>query len=237
MTETFIALLLAHVLADFVFQNKWMISAKAGIGGLFVHGVIVVVAAWIAVGFVPSSVLVLIFATHVLIDAIKAQAGDGLWAYLLDQAAHVAVIALAAWLAPEMWSAGLWGGFDALAAILALAAGAILVSRAGGFFVEKLLALLPGTLAAETVPGAGQMIGYFERLLTFLFMLIGQPQAIAFLIAAKSILRFTTVSGDAKRSEYVVIGTLASITWAIVTALAIAALIGPDGLAKLRGFT
>ena len=57
--------------------------------------------------------------------------------------------------------------------------------------------------------------------------MIGQPTGVTFLIAAKSVLRFNTVSGDRKASEYVIIGTLASIGWAMLTALAIVSLAGP----------
>ena len=50
-------------------------------------------------------------------------------------------------------------------------------------------------------------------------ILTSQPQNIGFLIAAKSVLRFGTVADDRKVSEYVIIGTLASLSWAIVATL------------------
>ena len=43
--------------------------------------------------------------------------------------------------------------------------------------------------------------------------------AIGFLIAAKSVLRFGAVREEARLSEYVIIGTLASFGWAILMAI------------------
>ena len=64
----------------------------------------------------------------------------------------------------------------------------------------------------KSLPNAGNYIGIIERLFVFLFIINGQWQAIGFLIAAKSILRFNDLSKakDRKLTEYVLIGTLAS---------------------------
>ena len=53
--------------------------------------------------------------------------------------------------------------------------------------------------------------------LIFAFLLIGQPEGVGLLIAAKSILRFGAVKDDRAMSEYVIIGTLASFGWAMLT--------------------
>ena len=49
-------------------------------------------------------------------------------------------------------------------------------------------------------------------------ILTGQAAGIGFLIAAKSVLRFSDTKDDRKISEYVIIGTLASVAWAIFAA-------------------
>ena len=59
----------------------------------------------------------------------------------------------------------------------------------------------------------------------FLLIMGGQISAIGFLVAAKSILRFGTVSNDRQATEYVIIGTLASFAWAIAATLATQALL------------
>lgn len=60
--------------------------------------------------------------------------------------------------------------------------------------------------------GGGETIGKLERALIYLFVLVGQPAGVGFLIAAKSILRFgeLNVSRDRMEAEYVIIGTFYS---------------------------
>ena len=60
-----------------------------------------------------------------------------------------------------------------------------------------------------------RMDGVLERLVIYLLVLIGQYEAIGLLIAAKSIIRLR--EGDRKMSEYVLIGTLLSVSMAILT--------------------
>ncbi|WP_370228925.1 hypothetical protein [Cognatishimia sp.] len=78
----------------------------------------------------------------------------------------------------------------------------------------------------DSLPGGGQMIGLLERGLIYILVLSGNPIGIGFLVTAKSVLRFeATRNGDEitnrRRSEYVIIGTLASFGWAILVTLAI----------------
>lgn len=66
----------------------------------------------------------------------------------------------------------------------------------------------------EGLPNAGKVIGITERILTLIFMLLGQYEAIGFLLAAKSLLR---LKDDAMgKSEYVLVGTQLSFGMAIV---------------------
>ena len=56
-------------------------------------------------------------------------------------------------------------------------------------------------------------------------VLAGEPAGVGFLIAAKSVLRFDTLRQGRRASEYVIVGTLASFTWAFLAALATQALL------------
>ncbi|MEM8941694.1 MAG: DUF3307 domain-containing protein, partial [Pseudomonadota bacterium] len=58
----------------------------------------------------------------------------------------------------------------------------------------------------------GYWIGILERALIYLFVMIGEPASIGFLVAAKSIFRIGEVKEAAQRklAEYILIGTLAS---------------------------
>jgi Protein of unknown function (DUF3307) len=223
MMETLAALLLAHVLADFVFQPDWMVARKREPLVLAAHGGVVLLTAVAATGSLDLGLLWLV-AVHVAVDALKALGGRGLRPFLLDQAAHLVVLASLAHARPGIWAEGLWAGMDVLPGVMLILAGAIIAARAGGFAVgllmEPFAAKLPAEISAESLPGAGRVIGQLERGLIFALVLMGQPQGVGLLIAAKSILRFGAVRDDRALSEYVIIGTLASFAWALLVAYA-----------------
>jgi hypothetical protein len=64
----------------------------------------------------------------------------------------------------------------------------------------------------------GATIGVLERLLIVTFVLVGAEAAIGFVVAAKTIARFRQLD-DRDFAEYYLLGTLASVSVAIVTAL------------------
>jgi hypothetical protein len=224
MIETLIALLFAHTLADFVFQTRWMVDNKSKPGVLLAHVAIVLVLSQLAIGRVDSWEILALAASHLVIDAIKIRSKrDDLFAFLLDQAAHItAIIALTIY-APALWADGYWADIlPAIPHIMLLITGAILVTRAGGFIVGKLMDLHTAPVEDQDgLPKGGLTIGYLERGLIFVLVLGGQPGSIGFLIAAKSILRFGAVNENRSASEYVIIGTLASFGWALLVALAV----------------
>ena len=67
---------------------------------------------------------------------------------------------------------------------------------------------------------SGELIGWLERGLILLFVVLSQYEAIGFLVAAKSILRFGEASKDEK-SEYVLTGTLLSLAIAVCLGLVV----------------
>ncbi len=68
-----------------------------------------------------------------------------------------------------------------------------------------------------SLPNAGRLIGISERFMVLSLCLIGQFQAVGLLIAAKSILRFSSTS----KSEYVLVGTLVSFGIAVFSGIVI----------------
>lgn len=223
MPETLTALLFAHVLADFVAQTGWMVANKHRLTGLAAHGAVVWTTLVLATGQIALALLWLT-ALHLAIDLMKSRLRPGLTAFLADQGLHLATLALLAQWQPGLWTGGLWHGCAALPAVMALFSGAVIATRAGGFAIGLLIAPFAAALSAgdttEGLPGAGRLIGLLERGLVFALMLFGQPGGIGLLIAAKSILRFGAVKDDRALSEYVIIGTLASVGWAILSAFA-----------------
>jgi hypothetical protein len=73
-------------------------------------------------------------------------------------------------------------------------------------------------LAIPPPARVGATIGVLERLLIVMFVLAGAEAAIGFVIAAKTIARFRLLD-DRDFAEYYLLGTLASVSVAIVTAL------------------
>ncbi|NDV00411.1 DUF3307 domain-containing protein [Pseudoroseicyclus tamaricis] len=237
MIESFALLLAAHALGDFLLQSDAMAARKAEgrPGALLAHaGIHLALLLALLAPTEPRAALALLALAlaHLAIDAGKALLPRrGLTAFLVDQALHLASLALLAQLMPGLWEASLWAPYLAEAPrLLALGAGFLIAARAGSFAVALLMeGLAPGGLPAgeesgSGLPRGGAAIGYLERGLIFVLMLAGQPGSIGFLIAAKSILRFGTVSESRAASEYVIIGTLASFGWAIAVTFAAQAL-------------
>lgn len=225
MPETAVALILAHLLADFVFQTDAMVRDKRRPLMMLIHGAIVAALSWAALGFASVPALIAVVAiSHVLIDAAKLYWGrGGLTAFLADQTAHLAVIAALTAQFPESYALGVWSPLHGgIPAAMALGAGLIGTLWAGGHAVAALMTQVETPPDPSSLPRGGRLIGKLERLVILMLVLAGQPEGIGFLIAAKSILRFNELTGTADRhvSEYVIIGTLASFAWAIATGYA-----------------
>jgi len=230
MIQTALALLVAHMLADYVFQTRWMIDNKRRAEVFGLHGLIVAVLSFLALG--GSWMLVLaVTVAHLLIDLIKLFVlPEKLWVYLVDQAAHIGVIAVAAFWMPLAFSQGYWGALPpetltTLSDAALLLIGLLAATLAGGPGVGLLMQRFSDGALPDGIAGAGRMIGLLERGIIFLMVIIGQPAGIGFLIAAKSILRFDMASKNQHASEYVIIGTLASFGWAIVVGFATQAIL------------
>jgi hypothetical protein len=225
MIETFAALLAAHVLADFLFQTGWMVRNKRRPAVLALHGVVVFATAWVLLGPAATLPLLALAAVHVGIDIVKlGNTRHGVGPFLADQGAHLVSVLALAMLVPGLWSASPWAALPGSGAIAllhgaVLLAGFVAATRAGGFAVGILMAAPTWAPPAGGLADGGRMIGLLERGLIFLLVLAGQTEAIGFLIAAKSILRFGTVGDDRAVSEYVIIGTLASFGWALAASL------------------
>lgn len=105
----FLRLLLGHVVGDFVLQPYWLVLAKRnGWRGLLIHvGVVTLITAILVWGTIPNwwVWVIILYLGHLFIDQFRTfvftdnTKGKGLLLLLLDQAAHVLLIALIAWAA------------------------------------------------------------------------------------------------------------------------------------------
>jgi len=248
MLESFAALFAAHVAADYLAQTTWIVRNKHRAGVLALHIALVFVFAAIAVGFTGWAALLLLTASHGIMDIIKTHVlpERKLWPYLLDQAVHVGTLVIVAALAPGLVTQGLWGQLwpdeVGLMTVLFLVLGfAIFAVRAGGFAVELWLKHVPPRLAGTEADTRGwirssQWIGQIERGIVFTLVMIGQPLIIAPLAVAKYGMRLNAVRGDRAAQNYVIFGTLASFGWAICTAAVLLAVL-PNGALETLGLT
>ncbi|KAA1040272.1 hypothetical protein [Macrococcus equipercicus] len=95
----------------------------------------------------------------------------------------------------------------------------ILYMYSGPFI--KLILVKMSTTRMPASDHVGLLIGYLERLLIIIFILLKEYTAIGLIIASKSILRFNDMKQDPvtdipekvdKRSEYILLGTMLSLT-------------------------
>ena len=64
-------------------------------------------------------------------------------------------------------------------------------------------------------------IGILERALVFILVLIGKYEVIGLLLTAKTLLRFNEKDRPEAKTEYLLIGTLISMVFAIATGMVV----------------
>jgi hypothetical protein len=225
--ETAVALAFGHALADFLLQSDEMVRHKTRPHVLLLHVGIVTLVSWAALGFpLEPLLLILVGVSHLAIDWLKLRHGSQSFGpFVVDQAAHLAMIVAGATLFPGAWAEGLWahgpGPLVLLPQAMALGAGFVFTVWGGDYAVRALMSDLTPPDPAS-LPKGGRLIGRLERAMILMLVIAGQPDGIGFLIAAKSLLRFNDLAQDKDRrvSEYVIIGTLASFAWGLVAAFA-----------------
>lgn len=250
LLRSLLSLLLAHLMADFVFQTTRLVEQKqrGKPFAYFLHGLIHYLSGICMVGlFIPGSIMlssthVVIAAltvVHLLIDLAKMQLaarkpiGRGPTAYLTDQAAHFVTVALAAWLL----SPGI--PFDVLTPamqnfrnignkFLAVPVIYLAVIFGGGYLIRLLTLSMAESVkihesvkAGEQLQNAGLYIGWLERFLILTALLLQSPAAVGLILTAKTIARYPEFK-SARFAEYVLIGTLLSVSMALLGAMFLA---------------
>jgi hypothetical protein len=229
MTALALKLLLAHLLGDFLLQpDSWVVQKrrkKHRSPLLYAHIAIhfFVMLALLGFNFTYWLGMLIIVITHYFIDLIKLHLEERYHKgklFILDQVAHVLVIAAVTY-SYHTFTIEL---SEFLQPVVLLFITCIVFLGPVAAIIMRLLMnrwVLPEDKENESLPQAGKYIGMLERLLVFAFIVIQQWPAIGWLIAAKSILRFSdlTRAKDRKLTEYVLIGTLLSFSLSIVTGL------------------
>lgn len=219
-------LLIAHILGDFVFQSDTWIASKKDKGlkspAYYKHLGIVAGLTFIVIGQLNMTgigVTLFITITHGIIDLwkVKMDKNGSIQYFIADQLLHLIVLLLS-WLFlingfNKGLSAlsGLWNSFPTVL----IALGYLFCIVPSSFIVKFATKQMITQDQGGNVKRGGRLIGIFERLIIFTFVLFNQYEAIGFLITGKSILRFG--DGQKKETEYVLVGTMISYTLAILT--------------------
>jgi hypothetical protein len=227
-------LLAGHVLADFVFQTRWMVEKKAlEPRALLAHALAVFAlegasALWFAWSVRALLLVAAIALAHLLIDRAKALLearfpARAVACFGLDQAAHLAVLLVALWAWPE----ATFAGDPAPVARVALVVSVYGFNVNGGSgLVNALLGNLRREPADPVVPaGSGRLIGILERLLVVTLVWRDQWGAVGLVLTAKSIARYKRLE-EQDFAEAYLIGTMTSVTVAVVSGLCLNGLLG-----------
>ena len=222
MCKLLILQLLAHLVSDFYLQTEKSCKSKADnafkSGPLYIHALITFGCAWLfslSVGFWWAALLIAVL--HLVIDGLKSVCKNLKGAFFYDQILHLAVIvAMVALFNKGVISLPIWlPETKVLLWIMAL----VFCLRPANFIIQNIFKeakiSIPDSGKEQSLPNAGRVIGNVERMLTLVFVMLGQFEAIGFLLAAKSLLRFRET--DTVKSEYVLVGTLLSFGIAILS--------------------
>ena len=232
-TIILIQLIAAHLAGDFLLQSDRMCADKlsnnstAKRKALILHALIQAALAYVFVAQWSCWIIpVVIGFSHFVIDMVKTMSKRKDFISLIwDQIAHFCIIIGLWWFAfaripqvdvtDEIFSTNIW--LIATAYIAVLAPTSILIKS----FIEY-ERWMPSGGVSQGLPNAGKWIGYLERVLILTFIFTDNIEGIGFLLAAKSVFRFGELNKakDIKITEYVLIGTFASFTIAILIGFA-----------------
>jgi hypothetical protein len=220
-----------HFFADFVLQTKKLVQnkkdRKAGSWFLYVHCIL---HAGLVYLLLPDKSLwqipVIIFITHYCIDLWKIYQKENVFTFIIDQILHIIVIIIVwmIWYQPVNWVGAhllkLLNNNNFWLITTAYLITIFPLAFVLGYATQRWRKDIEQSLQRSNISlsEAGKWIGIFERILVLTFVINNHFEGIGFLIAAKSILRFNDIKGDAmhKETEYILIGTLMSFASSII---------------------
>ena len=224
--------LLAHLVSDFYLQTETSCKSKADNAfksrHLYIHALITFACAWLlsmSWGYWWAALMIAIL--HLIIDGLKSVCKNIKGAFFIDQFLHLAVIVSAVIIYNNVFEVAFPTWLPETKVLLWIVAF-VFCLRPANFFIQNIFKEAKITVPTngeenQSLPNAGHVIGNVERMLTLVFVMLGQYEAIGFLLAAKSLLRFRET--DMVQSEYVLVGTLLSFAMAILVGVAVLFLI------------
>jgi len=229
----FLKLLISHVLVDFFLQPKSWVEKKKEKKHrsfvLYIHALLAGVAAYVLVAeWAKWWIIPAVFIPHLLIDLWKLIMPPKTIYFVIDQLVHLVnlwIVALI--LGPPIQNLtsvfGLLTETENMERFLIIVAGLMIITLPAGIIIGMITQKYRDSLDPEdanvTLPEAGKMIGILERIFIFVAIIAGHFSAVGFLIAAKSILRYSDskqVFNPVRMTEYIIIGTLTSFLFAVI---------------------
>lgn len=226
---------LAHILADYFFQTNKSAKDKNALGFkskyLVWHILFVFLFSWLLSFqlkfFVGAAIIAVL---HYFIDGCKAYFNQnktiGRYTFYVDQMLHVIVFIAISLLFKEYHGFHFYWEPPVSASTIAIVIAYLCCLKPANILIKEVFRSSEIDVAiarkeesetlsvSDELPNAGKLIGILERVLALTFILIGQYQAVGFLIAAKSVLRYKDT--DTLKTEYVLIGTMLSFGIAVV---------------------
>jgi hypothetical protein len=229
--------LLAHLLADFLFQPDSIAKNKKNIKFLLLHILIFFsLSFFFLLPNITSAViffLILLSIFHGVVDFLKENLqtrfhNKTILFFVGDQLVHLVGIAIFVEIVQKSYFKK-WGDFIHSAwenpKIFIIASFTVLIVFGGGYLTGLICKGFFNNFLKRGeklgLENAGRYIGIFERTLIMIAILIGRYEFIGFLIAAKSIARYPEISKEIAFAEYFLVGTLTSVTIAILGSLAL----------------
>jgi hypothetical protein len=234
-----------HIIADFYLQpHAWIMSKvkykEKSIGLLKhmgVHTLLTSFALAIATFYVGHDLsydlfiaLVIIILTHYVIDIWKTYMGFTTPYFVMDQLGHIIILAgVSFWLSgADITSFHTWLIANFKLHYLYWLIAYALAFKPLSILIQLILRPYTEQISKDSSQGlqtAGEHIGALERILVITFVLMGQYAGIGFLLAAKSVFRFGDMrrEQDRKLTEYIMLGTLLSFTFALLLGLLVKA--------------
>ncbi|MFW2136454.1 DUF3307 domain-containing protein [Chryseobacterium sp. TY4] len=227
----FLQLILAHLLGDFVFQpNAWVKDKeqkKLASPYLYIHVLLHTILSFVFLWNLNYWwIALLVGITHFVIDAAKLQfqksKNKRLW-FFIDQFLHIAVIIALSLIIQQNidWS------IIFNETTLKLFTAATFLTTPCSIIIKLLISFWTpnpqdkDSVQTDSLANAGKYIGILERLMVFVFIIVNHWEGVGFMIAAKSVFRFSDLAQAKQRklTEYVLIGTLLSFGIAILTGI------------------
>ncbi len=232
LSQLLLLQLTAHFIADFIFQTEtWSEKKKLKTFTKYhlAHAILVFVVSYLLSFdwyFVFASLLIAI--SHLLVDTLKTYIGlkyshrSNIF-FFVDQLLHILILVVVSGLYFNNYDIKPMFGIQFDTKIIAIITAFVFCTKPANIFIKMIFDIRRINIPAEDkteekeLQNAGKVIGVVERFMTLALILSSQFAAVGLIIAAKSILRFNTP----QKNEYILVGTLLSFGFALLTGILI----------------